>query len=277
MRNDTPSTPPSGGQTREQAEAAIKERGWLPRGWDPLGKAVEGVAPADGSYTIRAYPADGPDAPRKALCRVDDWTREENDMIPYLWVVGLPSPEDAPALFARYPEATGCNDAGEIGDRILDLATGEVVAEKEAQKLVESPIPGMIQAAKDAIAEREGLFRQIVAAGWDPVYSGFSLHVSLHANFQVEEANVYSVIAGGEGSEPNSSLYLRISLMGSVIHQIHAEDPGHGIEIPIADWTTDPDIAIPTPDEAWEAYRTEWGRGTIVNRRVPVYEPSWRQ
>lgn len=168
MSNSTPSTPPAGeepNQARAQAEAALKEHGWIPRRWDSFAGAMD-AGTSDGSYSLRMYPADGPDAPRAVLCQIDDWTREGNDIIPDLWVVGIPRSEEVPELFSRYPQITGWTDVGGPPDRIVDLLTGEIIVEKEAQRLLQDPTLEMIRDAKGRLGGFEEATRALHAVGW---------------------------------------------------------------------------------------------------------------
>lgn len=162
-------------KARAQAEAALKEHGWLPREWDPWAGAMDGAAPV-GSYSIRAYLAEGPDAPREALCRIDDWTRRDHsgDISPYLWMVGIPRPEEVPALFEGYPEATGWGEDGAIWDSILDLVTGEVIPENRAQRLLEDPVRrGRTRSGNDAQGAEQtmramvGTLGGMLRSGWE--------------------------------------------------------------------------------------------------------------
>lgn len=269
MDNSTPSAALSDEQARAAAEAALREKGWLPRQWDGLAGALDGGAPG-GSYSIRMYAADGPDAPREALCQIDDRTRRDHsgDVSPYLWMVGIPRPEEVPALFEGHPEATGWGEDGAIWDHILDLATGEVIPEKRAQELLKDPVLEMIREAKKSITERAGVLRDLVAAGWDPDH----VDVSLHGDGIMRNITAWGRLTKRGHFGEQLCLVLRVRLWRGGVMEISAEDPGHGIEVPIVHPATNTDPAIPTPDEAAEAYYERLRQGRVVHHEVPVYE-----
>ncbi len=161
MRNDTPSTPPSGEQAREQAEAALTER-FLERleklvreareeliqehaetisreqvtaaikkaGWTYVGfgffipdaePTVDGYGP--NGHEIRAYPGDEGQTPR---CEITNMISGMS-----LWIEGIPEADQVPWLMRKFEDILIHTELGP-GDFVLDLETGEVVTESRA-------------------------------------------------------------------------------------------------------------------------------------------------
>lgn len=247
-------------ESKARAQAALKEKGWEP--WTPgccwEGELAVGRS-ADGEYeaSLWANPDDEPGTPW--LCDVGVTVEIEKES---LWLLGIPRPKEVPALLKRHADILSVGHEG----RTLDLATGRVIV--EGQDGIAAVVRDVIRVAQDGIAKREGILREIVAAGWDPD------HLELSVRTWGREADVWDVTAGGESSEPDSFLYLHVDLYRDDVSRISVEDPGHGIRVPIADWTTNPGgMAIPTPDEAGEAYGAALKRGEVVARQQLVYRP----
>ena len=114
----------------EQTTAALVKEGWayvgigfFCPGYDPT---VDGFGP-DGLeirvYVPAHYGEQGPPG-----CEVTDMTTEMS-----LWIVGIPNAARARWLMRKHEDILIHTELG-IGDRVLDLDTGEVVPEPEARR-----------------------------------------------------------------------------------------------------------------------------------------------
>ncbi len=125
-------------------------------------------------------------------------------------------------------------------------------------------VPAILARAQNSIAEREGILREIVSAGWELDYAGVSLR---------EDAFVNRIGASGMLSYPDrfgtqQCILLYVYLWRGGVMMLYAEDPGHGIEVSLDR------KEIPTPDEAAEMYGTKLLRGRVVTREYWYYEPE---
>jgi hypothetical protein len=141
--------------TREQAEAALKEWGWRPITpgcwWD--GELAVGRS-ADGQYeaSLWDFPEDEPGLP----WRCDVGVTQPDSEKEALWLMGIPRPEEVPALLERHANILSAGYEG----RTLNLATGTVFLEGEIA------VSMMIREAKgrhDGLADAA---RVLYTIGW---------------------------------------------------------------------------------------------------------------
>ena len=155
MRNDTPPNPPAGEvQAREQAEVALKQHGWNPMTpgswWE--GELAVGRS-ADGEYeaSLWASPDDEPGTP----WRCDVGATPPDSEKKSLWLLGIPRPEEVPALLERYAQILSVGHEG----RTLDLATGKVI-------VGESGVVASMREAKDRLGGCEEAARALYSVDW---------------------------------------------------------------------------------------------------------------
>jgi hypothetical protein len=152
--NSTPSNVPSDDQVRAQAEAALKEHDWEPLPgcwWD--GELAVGRS-ADGKYeaSLWASPDDEPLTP----WRCDVGLTPPDSGKDSLWLLGIPRPEEVPALLERYADILSSGHEG----RTLDLATGKVLVDG-------SGIVASIREARERLSGFEGATRALYSVGWE--------------------------------------------------------------------------------------------------------------
>ena len=106
---------------RAQAEAALKEQGWEPitpgcwwEGELAVGRSV------DGKYEASLW--DDPDAKADTPWRCDVGVTPPDAEKEALWLLGIPRPEEVPALLMEHADILSVGYEG----RRLDLATGTV-------------------------------------------------------------------------------------------------------------------------------------------------------
>jgi hypothetical protein len=128
----------------------------------------------------------------------------------------------------------------------------------------EQSVAAIVAAAQDAVAEREEVLREIVAAGWE----------LLDARVGLDEGGIVSsVTASGTyldprrpGVEPLIRIWIRLWRDG--VMEIEADDPASGISVSIGE------REIPTVTEAAETY---WRRlrqpGKMITNEYQVFRP----
>jgi hypothetical protein len=111
----------------EETAKLLSERGWTYVGFglfipDAV-HTVDGYGP--NGHEIRAYPGVGGQPPR---CEVTDMISGMS-----LWVEGVPDADHVPWLVRKHKGILIHTELGP-GDRVLDLESGEVVAESRASR-----------------------------------------------------------------------------------------------------------------------------------------------
>ncbi len=139
-------------KARAQAEAALNEKGWglwTPSSWWESELAVG--RSADGKYEASLWDTE-PGTPW--LCDVGLTPPDpEKDS---LWVLGIPRPEEVPALLTKHADILSVGYDG----RTLDLATGEVITEGRLG------VVAVIRGAKDRLGGYEHAAHALDTVGW---------------------------------------------------------------------------------------------------------------
>jgi hypothetical protein len=142
-------------KARTQAEAALTEHGWeliTPGCWWE-GELAVGRS-ADGEYEASLWndPDVGPGTPWRCDVGVAPPDAEKES----LWLLGIPRPEEVPALLVVHADILSVGHEG----RTLDLATGRVFLEGQAG------VSTLIREAKDRFGSCEQAARALYEVGW---------------------------------------------------------------------------------------------------------------
>jgi hypothetical protein len=141
--------------TRAQAEAALKEHGWTPITpgcWWESELAVGRSADGEYEASLWSFADDEPGLPWRCDVGVTPPDAEKVS----LWLLGIPRPEEVPALLAVHADILSVGYEG----RTLDLATGRVFLEGRAG------VSTLIREAKDRFGVCEAAARALYEVGW---------------------------------------------------------------------------------------------------------------
>jgi len=168
VSNSTPSTPPEGEQAREQAEAALRERGWNPitpyQLWESelaVGRSVDDAFEASLWNT--------PDAESDVPWLCDVGLTPPDSKKESLWLLGIPRPEEVPALLMEHVDILSVGP----GPYTLDLSTGEVLDTEQARRR-----QGLATSAeREAEYERKTApIRETLQAAWQKLAEGWETY-----------------------------------------------------------------------------------------------------
>lgn len=169
MHNSTPSAALSDEQARAAAEAALKERGWNPvsphHWWE--GELAVGRS-TDGENEISIW--DGMDGRRDGVPWLCDVGAADSGEKKSLWVVGIPRPEEVPALLERHADILSVGH----GEHTLDLATSEVLDSEETRRRL--GVATFAERIAEADAERErkiAPIRETLETAWRKLAEGY--------------------------------------------------------------------------------------------------------
>jgi hypothetical protein len=141
-------------KARAAAEDALKEKGWEP--WTPgcwwEGELAVGRS-ADGKYEASLW--DNPDAEPGTPWQCDVGLTPPDSGKDSLWVLGIPRPEEVPALLMKHADILSVGYDG----RTLDLATGKVIVDG-------SGLVASIREARERLRSFEGATRALYSLGW---------------------------------------------------------------------------------------------------------------
>ncbi len=139
---------------RAQAEVALMEKGWRPITpgcwWD--GELAVGRS-ADDAYEASLWT--DPEAEPESPWRCDVGVTPPDSEKESLWLLGIPRPEEVPALLERHADILSVGHEG----RTLDLATGRVL-------VGESGVVASIRDAKNRLGNCEAAARSLYSVGW---------------------------------------------------------------------------------------------------------------
>jgi len=142
-----------------------------------------------------------PDAP--FLCAVSEGDKS-------LWVLGVPAPADVHGLLERHAGIAVPIDLG-IGAYVLDLQTGEILVERETQKLLADPKQATRErVAREALAAHDirGAYRELSKRGWQD-YSDLGGYCV--ARMQDDDDRGFEVTATACVSEDYQTLLLSLA------------------------------------------------------------------
>jgi len=126
-------------------------------------------------------------------------------------------------------------------------------------------VAAIVAAAQDAVAEREEVLREIVAAGWELLE--VRVRLAEHGVLSSITASGTYAVPGRPGVESFIRLRVRLWEDGGVM-ETEAEDPSHGVAVFIDKGD------IPTPDEAVETYHRKLRQlGQMVTHGYKVWKP----
>jgi hypothetical protein len=183
MHNSTPPNPPSGELAdggREQAEDALREKGWEPAtpGHWWAGELAMGRS-ANGEYEASLWGRFGNDRFEVGppwLCDVGltppDAEKES------LWLLGIPWPEEVPALLQLHADILSVGH----GEHTLDLATGQVLDAEQTRRRL--GMPTFAERAAEAETKRErrmAPIRETLRAAWRRLAEGWETYEPVYS------------------------------------------------------------------------------------------------